>query len=290
MQSASAAMAPTTVSRYINTTNRTTHYNEGCSQAHAALSGIVIFDFGQPWHQNGTYGTYLVTPLVFRSIASITNAVEGYLDGFYKCNTSSAQLRLAVGTNNYDTATQVSPGHAQAWAAMINTLNSYITSKGYASEEYIRAAGDMELSWNSAGTTRAWLDAYAGVTQQPFYNYGDAAGCPPYGNCSNGWTQEDVWYVSFGQPVANAVPEIYTNDGSQADEWYSLSLYGYTHHGTAIAILSALTEYGACKGKPSCGGINNTPLQAYNQMETRLNGNSHTAQSIPYSTDITYAN
>lgn len=284
---AAAAMPATTTSRYVNTVDRTTAYNEGCAQGSAGLGGLVILDYGQPWYQNGSYGTYLVSPLVFVTNAQIQNAVQGYLDGFYHCSSPSPQLRLGVGTNNYSyRSPQVTAGAGQAWGQMINNLNAYISSKGYASQEFIRGANDMELDWNYASTTRQWLDAYAAATSLPLYDYGDAAGCPPYGSCDNGWTQNDVWYVAWGSPVGYPVPEIYTADGGTTNEWYNLSLYSYLNHGGRMDILLAFTQYAAC----GCGGGTLTPAQAFAQLQNKLQSDSRTSQSLYYSSDITYAN
>lgn len=280
---ASAAPAPTT-SRYMSTTNYNTLYNEGCSMGTAGLGGAVILDFGEPWYSGG-YGTIIYGSNSFASIAQITTAAEGYLDGFWNCSPSTPVLRLAVGTSNY--GSQVSAGHGTAWGQLINTLNSYISSKGYGSQEYARGANDMELDWNSFSTTRAWEDAYNAATTAPLYDYGDAAGCPPYGSCNNGWNQYDLWYVSWGVKDAWPFPEIYATSGANASEWYQESLYSVNNQTNGkLDFLGALTQYAAC----NCGGNTNSPAQGFDQLQNDINGNSATAYGMSYSSDITWAN
>src|SRR4051794_12277752 len=71
---AQAAPAPTT-SRYMTTIDGGVLYNEGCAQGHAADNGIAILDFGQPWFQNGEYGTILFDAVgSFASTAQIESA------------------------------------------------------------------------------------------------------------------------------------------------------------------------------------------------------------------------
>jgi len=275
------AAPPATTTRYMSTTDSDTLYNLGCSQTDE--SGAIILDFGQPWFDGSSYGTIIFGSITFRSIDDIENAVRGFLSGYYLCG-GSGTMRLAVGTSNYRGSTGY--GHGQAWAQMVNRVNDFIASPpDWSDREAARGASDIELDWNSVTNSRAWVDGYASayVAASYFYNYGDAAGCPPYGSCNNGWTQEDVWYVSWGAPPAVPVPEIYTL--GTAREWYRISLYGYTNHGRAVQILGTLTQWAAagfcCTNPPDVG---------WQQLMDLLNADSRTMQTIPYSTDITWAN
>lgn len=285
MATALAHAAPAaTTSRYMSTTNTTTLYNEGCSMGSAAQSGVVILDFGEPWYSGG-YGTILYGANSFASIASIQAGAQSFLDGFWNCSPSTPVLRLAVGTSNY--GSQVTSGHGTAWGNLVAALNSYISTKGYGSQEYARGANDMELSWNSYATTKAWVDAYNAATTLPLYDYGDAGGCPPYGSCNNGWTQADLYDVSWGAKDSYPFPEIYTTNGSQASEWYNESLFSALNEPAGkMGILGTMTQYAAC----GCGSSTNTPAQGFDQLQNDLNGDSRTAYAMSYSTDITYAN
>jgi hypothetical protein len=264
----------------MSTTDPNTLYNEGCSQHDQA--GIVVLDFGQPWWDGYNYGSIIFGSNTFRSVWDIEVAAESWIDGWWWCTPSyTPHIRLAIGTSNYLGYTGY--GHGQAWAQMVNDVGGYVQSMGYSSQVDVAGASDMELDWNSASITRAWADGYDSADNWPYYNYGDAAGCPPYGSCDNGWRQEDVWYVSWGVLPAYPLPEIYTDATSR--EWYRLSLYGYTYHGQAILISGTMTQWAAMG---YC--CTNTPSQGYNQLNNKLNRDWRTRQTIPWSTDITWAN
>jgi hypothetical protein len=241
----------------------------------------VILDFGQPWFNGSDYGTNIFGSVTFRAISDIESAVQNFLIGYYQCG-GSGFIRLAVGTSNYRGWTTYE--HGQAWAQMVNRLNDWVD--GWSDRIGVRGANDIEMDWNSVANSRAWVDGYAdnSVGESYLYNYGDAAGCPPYGRCNNGWSQEDVWYVSWGSPPAYPVPEIYTNGTAQ--EWYRISLYGYTNHGRAVQILGTLTQW-AASGYSS---RTYSPAQGWQQLTNLLNADSRTRQNIPYSTDITWSN
>ena len=276
-------LSAATTSRYMATTNVNTLYNKGCSMGSAGLSGAVVLDFGQPWTQNGTQGSIIFAPsLPFKSIADITAAAEAYLDGFYNCSPRNSTLRLAVGTSNYHYPSGFVPAdHGAAWGNMVNALSAYISNKGYGAQEFARGANDMEPSWESVSHTRAWVDGYNSATALPLYNYGSADGCPPYGSCNNGWTQNDLWYVSYGSAASYPLPEIYYQ--SQVSEWYQESLYSALNKGAKMSFLGTMTEY-------SSDSSTFTPSQGFQALQNALNADSRTAYPLTYSTDITHAN
>jgi hypothetical protein len=281
---AHAAPAATT-SRYMATTNRTTVYNEGCSMGSAGLSGVVILDYGQPWTSGSTQGTYDYGS-AFASISSIVNAAEGFLDGFYNCSGPSPQLRLAIGTSNY--GSQVTTAAGQAWAGAVNQLSSYISSKGYGSQEYARGAIDAEPGWDTGFTaTSNWIGGYNSGTSLPLYDYGSADDCPYSGfsgNC-DGWGQHGLWYVSWGNTDGYPLPEIYQY--SMAEQWYTESVYSATTQSNGkLDFLGTMTQYAAC----GCGSSTYTPSQGFNALQGLINGDSRTAYNMSYSTDITWAN
>jgi len=268
----------------MSTVDYTTLYNEGCAMGTPNQSGLVILDFGQPWYQSGQ-GSIIFGSLNFVSIAQITSAVEGYLDGFYNCSGPSPQLRLGVGTSNYKSTTgYVTYAHGQAWGNMVNTLNNYISSKGYGSQEFARGANDIEMDWDNTTQSRAWVDGFNSVTQKPLYDYGDAAGCPPYGSCNNGWSQNDLWYVSWGSYDSYPVPEIYTNGTAQ--EWYNESLYSSLNKSNGrLGFLGTMTQWAA-----SGNCCTYTPAQGFDTLQNLINSDSRTSYGMSYSTDITWAN
>jgi hypothetical protein len=293
---AQTAPAPTT-SRYMTTVDGTTLYNEGCQQGQAAEDGIVILDFGAPWVQNGTYGTILFDARgTFASTAQIEFAGEQFLSGYWDCAPSDTFLRLGLGTSNYRGST--SAEHGQAWASMVDTLNGWINSPpSYAAQEDAHGAIDLEMGWNTAGASRAWVDGYAAVSGTPYYNFGDCEGCPSAGavlpmpgrTLNNGWTQEDVWYVSYGVQVAFPFPEIYLTNGVNAAQWQQLSLYAQTNHDSPMYFMGVLTQFQSCQSG-RCPGTNNRPDDGWAQLNGALNSDSRTAQTLNWSSDITWIN
>ena len=298
-QVAHAQAAPaSTTSRYMATVDGATLYNEGCAQGQAADNGIAILDFGQPWAQDGTYGTILFDAGgTFASTADIEFAVERFLSGYWVCSPSSTFLRLGIGTSNYRGATGAA--HGQAWASLVDAVGNWINlPPSYASQEAARGATDLEMGWNNADASRGWAEGYAGVTSTPYYDYGDCEGCPTGGTVlgipgwtiNNGWTQEDVWYVSYGVPAAYPLPEIYLTSGVNAAQWQRLSLYAFANHGGPIYFLGALTQFQACLAGGGCPGANNLPGNGWAQLFGALNSDGRTAQRLNWSSDITWNN
>ncbi len=118
---------------------------------------------------------------------------------------------------------------------------------------------------------------------------GDAAGCPPRGDCAGVWTPEDVWFVSWGARTAWPLPQIYTLSGSMAQQWYHLSLYSYQHHGWRMTIAGALSQRMACRQySDPCRGMDNSPAKACGQLNRLLNRDGRTAQRLPWSSDFSW--
>lgn len=282
--SAAHAAPAATTSRYMATTNRTTLYNEGCSMGKAGLSGVVILDFGEPYYSGGQ-GTYTYGS-AYASDSTIVNAAEGFLDGFWNCSGSSPQLRLAIGTSNY--GGNVTSASGQAWGGAVNSLATYISSKGYGSQEYARGAIDAEPGWDTEFShTSSWIDGYNSASSAPLYDYGSADDCPYSGfsgNC-DGWGQNGLWYVSWGNSDGYPVPEIYQY--SMAEQWYTESVYSAVNKSNGkLDFLGTMTQYAAC----GCGSSTYSPSQGFNALQNLINGDSRTAYGMSYSTDITWAN
>jgi hypothetical protein len=275
----------------MKTTNTTTLYNEGCRQGQALEYGGIVLYFGRPAYRNGTYGTILYSN-AFAPISAIEQAAKAFLAGYWACSPPSAGIRLVIGTSNYGGS--VTYAHGSQWAQLVTRVNSWISSPpSYASKETAAGGSDMELGWNTASVTRAWANGYVSVYQWPYYNYGDCSGCPskthPTWRPDNNWTQEDVWYVSWGAPPAWPLPEIYNS--TMAGQWQYMSLYSYTHHDGRMIVKGAMTQRQACQDLGSaCPGTNNTPAQGWSQLWDALNSDARTAQSLDWSTDITYQN
>lgn len=293
---AQAATAPPyTLSHYVEYTDANTMYNMGCNlgtndkNAGITYDNIVLLDFGQPYLSGGVYGTYTFGN-AFASLATLESAMENYASGFWTCTGSNlSTLRLVMGTSNY--GSNVSTGHGQAFATSVNNINTWLSNQGYT--KYITAAGgvDTETSWNTATISRAWADGYNTNHLYALYDYGDAGGCPQYsqgGTCNNGWTQDDVYHISWGIAAGFALPEIYNTTGANANQWQQVSLWGVLNSANGKIVFSgSLTQADACG--TGCSGTNNSPATGWTQLYNAVNGDSRTAQStLEWSTDMSW--
>src|SRR5207244_1854684 len=117
--------------------------------------------------------------------------------------------------------------------------------------------------WNTAPVTKAWVNAYDSVNNQLLYDFGDASGCPPAATCDNGWTQDDIWYISWGVVPGRPLPQIYATSGINARQWEQIALYSVTNKSTRMDFQGALTQYQACQQVGGCSGTNNTAEQGW---------------------------
>jgi hypothetical protein len=279
-------------SMYVTTTRVASARRRGCGFARrvnrnrALRDSIVIMDFGRQARRRRTFGVSLFGH-GFRSTRAIGAVAEWYAAGFDSCirRTDHAHLVLAVGTSNY--GSQISWRHGVEWASMVNGVAAWVGRNGLGNRVAIAGAIDMELGWNGPWRSRRWVAGYGSVAQHPYFDFGDAAGCPPRGNCVGGWRVEDVWYVSWGAPWALPLPEIYAPNGSSAREWQRLSLYSKLHHGRAMTIAGVMSQHAACRQSADpCWGMNNWPGHAWRLLHRALNSDPRTAQPLRWLTDV----
>lgn len=292
--SASSGRAPAAAtSFYMRTTNPQTLNRMGCRMGSRVVHGsepedaLVVMAFGSPRHHR-VFGTSLYGR-GFVSTSQIKRAGLRYAQGFARCTKKrrQASLRIALGTSNY--GPQVGFHHGVAWAQMVNGANDDLARLGLSGRIDITGANDIEPGWSGPRAARAWVRGYDTVNRWPYYNFGGAAGCPPFGDCLGWWTVEDVWYVSWGAAPALPLPEIYTRSGISAKQWYHLSLYSATRHGSTMTIAGVMSQHRACRQTPDpCRGMNNTPPRAWRQLSTMLNADHRTAQSLHWVTDISW--
>lgn len=302
-----AAAPPATISRYMRTTDPTVLQNLGAAAGRDAADRfgtqdeVVILFFGAP-HQfpDGTFGAtcYTGPDCTTSQIAAGAKAFAlGYFIGAGL--DVSSQLRLALGTSNFGGL--VNRAHGEAWARMVNDVGAYLERSLVGTQVDVAGANDMELDWNTPAATRAWVDGYSALTDFYFlYNFGDAAGCPsdrtPSGDdCGTPthpeWTVEDVYHISWGAGPSLPLPQIYRNDGTNARQWYRLSLYAADRHGFPMRMSGSLTQHQACLEVSCDPSIDNTPSQGWAQLFTAFNTNDpRTAQRLPWSTDIRFSN
>lgn len=260
---------------------------------------VVILDFGIPKYVNGQYGASGMQIGGFVTMAQIAEAVQQYGIGYWDCTDwdFDSRLRIGIGTNNYNNSNvysnlSVTYPHGQAWAQMVNAVNNWFQTQcpdGCNGQVDAVGANDIELAWSSPQVAIDWLNGYDSANQYPLYNFGAAEGCP--NACGGGgyyWTKEQAWTVQNSGPVYS-MPEIYLNDGRNANQWYLMSVYSVQAHGYPYDFIGVMTTYGACQQywEPACEYIDNTPQEGWTQLYTLVNGsNRSTWDSIPYVTDI----
>ncbi|WP_448595708.1 hypothetical protein [Thermoflexus hugenholtzii] len=159
----------TTLSRYVARKDQLspeTFRAWGCARGESLPPwgwGTVILDFGYPRIQNEEYGVWLLnlrpTP-TFISTTVIADLARAFLTGFAECN-GTARLYLALGVNNHNRGKGVTRDHGRAWARMINQLNQDIwNNPHWLGRFWALGAIDAEPDWNTAQTTREWVEGY----------------------------------------------------------------------------------------------------------------------------------
>jgi hypothetical protein len=281
-------------SQYLKTTRRTTLNRLGCAEGRRLArskqeSAIVVLTFGSPVRRHGHSGASLFRGR-FASTKQIGRAAQAYGRGYLRCSEKlGPRLHMAIGTSNY--GGDVTFRHGVDWAVMVNGTNDWARDQQIRGNLEFAGANDIELGWNGPGPSRAWVRGYDSHAEWPFYDFGDAAGCPPRGNCIGAWSPEDLWFVAWGARSAWPLPEIYTPTRSMAQEWYRLSLYSYKHHGMRMTLVGALSQRTACRqSSDPCRGMNNSPSKAWRQLYALLNGDPRTAQRLRWLSDFRWAN
>lgn len=286
---------PYTTSFYMTTTDYDVLYRLGQTNGQKILPAqnvVVFLDWGQPWQEGGQRGVVIFGSLEFRSTAQIIDAVKGFCRGYYQTAPLNSHLTLALGTSNYDSpghwGRYVTRDHGIDWAQMVKALNDWLaTPPSWADKIKIVGAIDAEPGWNTAANTRAWSDGFQqAATGSTYLNYGSCDSCP-FDGCPtcrplNGWTFEDIWYISWGVPSAFVVPEIYLPNGANAQQWYRISLYGWAVHGQAIIFSGVMTQMQAC----NCDPQTNHPPEGWSQLYNLINSDFKTAFDIKWLTDI----
>ena len=302
-----AAAAPAaTSSYYVRATDSASDavwFDYGCAQGRAdeqrpgAQNRIVILDFGAPMLVNGVYGFDLPGGATgeFRSRLDAASAAVHFARGYRGCTAAdrASTITLAIGTTNRGTQVRDN-GYQQgrAFANFVRSITSQVAAAGASGQVTVTGAIDVEMDWNTFGDTREWYLGYDSLSNTTIYNFGDAAGCTQDGSttaCNNGWTQERVWWVSEGFALAHPLPEIYTNSGSMARQWYQLARYTDARHSADMVIAGTLTQFGACQQVGGCTTTDNTPSQGWTQLFDLLNADPAVRHRPRWSADIRYS-
>ncbi len=313
---------PATTSYYVTTDDSSVLFKMGSDLAlsqvisgGAVQDSVVALLFRAPTldKSTGEYGTSGLGGST--AVSDIATLVEDFASGYYNA-VGTLHIRIVVATSNGTTSrggSQVTYEHGVAWAKMVNSVADWVIAQGYASQIDIAGGSDMEAGtakwpdgspqWAHPAETSAWVNGYASVSPTRFlYDVGDAGGCPNTGGqtatpgqCNAPWTQDDIWYVSWGATPSEPLPEIYTIPklpkfplGKQAPQWAQLSLYSLFQYNSPIIFSGALTESGACAQK-GCSPSENTAAEGWGQLYAVLNGDSRTQETLPWSTDISWS-
>jgi hypothetical protein len=287
--------------------------SSGCDFGHKVvqLEGthnfFVLLDFGRAYQfGDGTYGSQLINTYQAKHLYEIQNAIINFASGFYTCSLGDySNVIIGIGINN-SSSFYTGYSHGYAWGAMVAQTNSLITQ--YQSKVSVVGAANFELGMNGPNPTISWVNGYKyymdqnGLSQFPLFVVGDAAGCPTLDNntdCGSeefpSWSTWDVWYVNYGSDISFPIPEIYSNDWSQAEQWLMLSLYSdeYTAFGP-IYISGSFTQKLACQQEtndPSCLYLDNSPEEGYKMLYTVLYSKTPTRNvldALSFSSDISY--
>lgn len=154
---------------------------------------------------------------------------------------------------------------------------------------------DIEPGFSDPGPARSFVDGYtSSYGTIEFANTGSADGCPSNHipsstDCGTGaypgWGPADIYHVSWGALPAVPAPEIYREDGTNAQQWYWLDRWSVSTQGLSTGFFSSTTQYDSCKTR-TCDGTGNSYGTGYTQLYNALQQSSSTAQSIRFSTDF----
>jgi hypothetical protein len=162
------------------------------------------------------------------------------------------------------------------------------------------ASPDVTTGQVREASSRAWANAYSGVSgRRIYYNFGDAAGCQTFsqGDASScgtsgqpGWDSADVYYVSWGASAALPLPQIYNEQGTNAEGWVMINKWALNNSLGKMAIRGPLSQNQACNQVGGCAGVNNTSSQAWSQMVNKMDAKPETIVDMLYSVDIKWQN
>lgn len=307
---------PYSMSNYVSDfgNNNEYLYDAGCElgtkveELEGAQDFFVFLGFGQAYQfPNETYGVALVMSMAKKSLSDIKNGVYSYAEGFNNCSgtDNASHVTIGIGINN-NSQNYTNYTHGYYWAEMVRETSLLLSS--LQDQVSVIGSANIELNFNGPIPSRYWVNGYKaymdnyGYPQYPLFVIGNAVGCPTISNntdCGDvlfpSWTDEDVWYVNYGNDISQPFPMIYSHNWSEAEQWYMLSLYSAEHTSAGPMLFpGSFTQNLACQQTPSdptCQYLDNTPEEGYKMLYTLLSSNSITDESLEaliYSSDISY--
>ena len=216
-------------------------YVDGANQTAPSGGALTVLDFGAPCYDAlGVYGTQLFNTTSCTTDDQLVPLATAWLRGYQSTHSSSTPLAiLALGTSNSLTGATTVPGKAltdvqmqasgQAW--FTNVVQPVAAALSGPAPVVVWAGSDIEQSnsgdWYGPGPSRAWVDGYGAAAASSLGSTRRCSGNDPfrlanYGDnvLTGGWSNADIYYVSWGAPVACAVPEIYIP--AMAQDWARL--------------------------------------------------------------------
>lgn len=269
-------------------------HNEGCTDAQSSTSATASLQLLDIGAQTITAPLSAATPGVALSATStrlsypdLVAALDGYVDGYASCQSTTQTVQIGLGTNNDgDFSAYLASARGTDWAnSVVAQVRTHAASHPRMT---VLGANDIEADFASTeAQAEQWITAYLGATSGNLIFMGAASGCPTiYGTtgqvctASGGWTQ--LQYYRLAHALApgriEAVPQIYTP--ALAVQWANIDLTGATG-GDQINFIGALTENAAC------GSCSLAPAVAFVALADALSGNALTQPTaLQYSTDL----
>lgn len=310
------ASPPPANSWYIRTIDSNTSYTNGCnlgSQVQSlpgTQSPVVFLHFGAPVQlAGGAYGATFYragSGAGYGSLTIIAMAQE-FAHGYWICSGSdtSSLLKLAIGTSNDGnlmTNSSLAAAHGAAWASFAVTLKNNLANLSASHyQTLVYAESDLEpislnpdgsTSFHSFADTKPWLDGYNGYSGRLAFWAGAACFASTTGpyvsgtSCGTGWTVDNMQYAVWRLGLNRPLPQIYHTSAADATRWQLLSKYSVTAYGSRFVFVGALSQMLACQQTGGCPGADNTPDQAWSQLQYLVNSDPATTTTIPAVTDI----
>jgi Fibronectin type III domain len=266
-------------------------YVDGANQTAPSGGALTVLDFGAPCFDGmGVYGTQLFNTMSCTTDAQLVPLAQAWLRGYQSTHgAGTPQAILALGTSNSLTATVPVTGtltdvqmqaSGQAW--FTNVVQPVAAALSGPAPVVVWGGDDIEQSssgsWYGPGSTRLWVDAYGAAAAGSLSPTRHCSGNDPfrladYGDnvLTGGWTNDDIYYVAWGAPVACAVPEIYLP--SMAQDWTRLNQWAATNAKPPIIFTGPMSRGGE--------GGTLSAADSWSQLAASTSG-----QSPPYVTVI----
>jgi hypothetical protein len=315
----------TTTTYYMTMISASTSYSLGCSAGTNRERGIIVLDYGQPrlWNPGPPpqYGTLLIGSQSAAYIIDpggnhkdITTSVEKFINGYKSCQSQQqpplhASIAIGTNNNNLDGNAALTSGHAQAWAAMVSTVQAYVINNGFDGYVDVQGAIDLEPDWSSYSLAHDWASAYSGQAVSSLYNYGSTDGYPavppgqptpvvppPWGYSL--WDSHQLYDLSGGVDSSGgvvgmmAVPQILQLTLSK--DWHAVSLWGVANGLPALQFAGEASDSTLCPSATNPAGTGGCyyPQQAWQVFFHELSAQpqSGVPQLADQATDIKCSN